>query len=100
MFKAGQSGNPAGRPKGVLNKKTKDHLAFLDRFLVEGRERFMEVFMRCRSDRAVLEAYLEALKHRLPKAESVSHVDLDNLGNLPEETIDQILELIEGVGKN
>ncbi len=43
-FEKGESGNPAGRPKGALNKKTKELRQMISDFLLENFEEVQKTF--------------------------------------------------------
>lgn len=85
LWKAGQSGNPKGRPKGNRNKLGE---AFLEALRNDFNEHGADAIQKCREDSPV--AYVRVLASILPK-------DLNVTINPMEELTDA--ELIERIGQ-
>jgi len=68
-FKKGQSGNPAGKPKGTLNKATRDVREAIARFAEGNAEQFAEWIVKvAETDPAkAADLYLKAIEYHIPK---------------------------------
>ncbi len=90
-FKPGQSGNPAGRPKGARSKLGE---AFLEKMLADFEEHGVSVIEAVRKDKP--DQYLKVVASILPKD---LNVNINNLDNLTDEQLTQrIRELGAALG--
>lgn len=69
-MKPGVSLNPAGRPKGSINKRTEKWLQLCDYLMDEGIERLMNA-MNTLEPKEYVEAYTKILNYIKPKLSSV-----------------------------
>ncbi|MFC2125404.1 hypothetical protein ACFLU5_11395 [Bacteroidota bacterium] len=65
-YRPGESGNPHGKPKGVLNKKSRQWLELHEYILNEGAERFIKYLEGC-SDEKFARHYISILEYFAPK---------------------------------
>jgi hypothetical protein len=66
-FKKGESGNPAGKPKGAKNKVTLEVKEKLAQFMETSFDEFVSSFNRIKRDDVKAKIYLEAAKLVLPR---------------------------------
>jgi hypothetical protein len=66
-FKVGQSGNPAGRPKGALHKTTVDVRQAIARFAQDNVEQMGEWLNAVEDPAKRLDLYLRAIEYHIPK---------------------------------
>lgn len=73
-FKKGQSGNPAGRKKGSLNKVNKDRKAFISYVLDLNKKGIVDVLNKLKETdpAAYLNALLKLLEYDTPKLNRVT----------------------------
>lgn len=93
-FEKGISGNPEGRPKGAVNKKTSELREMITDFLETNFEKIRKDFELLSSkERAKL--YCDLLQYGLPKLQSMQlETDFERL---PEDQLDRIItELKKG----
>ena len=69
-FKKGQSGNPNGRPRGAKNKATNELREWVERFLVDNRENFINDIKELDPEKRS-KVFLELLNYSLPKQQAV-----------------------------
>ncbi len=86
-WKPGQSGNPAGRPKGSRDALTKD---FIDAFATDFRDHGAKTIEKLRESDP--RAYLQLASHLVPKEAAIKVAHRD-------ETSDAFLQLLEGMNK-
>jgi hypothetical protein len=71
-FLPGQSGNPAGRKKGVVSTRTKIVQSFADAIVAGGTARFKKELNKLEGKQYV-DAYLTLLEYTLPKKARIEH---------------------------
>ena len=91
MFEKGQSGNPAGRPKGSVNKNTKELRELITNFLLENFEEMQQGFQQMPPAKKV-KVYTDLLKLALPRPKYSDELMLDKLTN---EQLDEMLERLK-----
>ncbi len=65
-FPKGKSGNPKGRPKGAVNKASKEVKEFISDFLTTNRDEFLQR-MEGLKDSEYVNAYLTMIEYAVPK---------------------------------
>ena len=76
LWRPGQSGNPAGRPRGSRNKLAEDFVAALHQdFTIHG----MDAIVRARQEDAI--GYIRVIAALLPKDVNLNHRNLDDLSD-------------------
>ena len=96
-FKKGQSGNPNGRPRGAKNKATNELREWVERFLVDNRENFINDIKELDPNERV-KFFLALLNYTLPKQQSVKaeindereQIVIANLSAESRETLEKI----------
>lgn len=88
LFKPGQSGNPAGKPKGTRNRLSEDFLRDLHE---DWRQHGQKVLAAARKQNP--SAYLKVIASIASK-EVVHHHFLDDLKMLSEEELERKLEFL------
>lgn len=91
MFQQGQSGNPSGRPKGAVNKTTKELREMITNFLLENFEEVQRSFKDLEPKQKV-KVYCDMLRFVLPRHKVVDEVGLERLSN---EELDEMLERLK-----
>lgn len=71
-FQKGKSGNPAGRKKGTVTKRTQIVQTFADAIVAGGTSRFKKEMSKL-TGRQYVDAYLTLLEYSLPKKARVEH---------------------------
>jgi len=87
-FEKGESGNPAGRPKGALNKTTRELRQMISDFLMENFEEIKETFKEMPPKEKV-KLYCDLLKFALPRLRPSDDLLLERLSD------DELNELFE-----
>lgn len=91
MFKPGQSGNPAGRPKGSANKMSEKLRETIAAFLDEKFEDVKNSFATLSASQKV-RYYVEFLQFTVPKLSAVS---VDEYSKLTDEELDEIINRLK-----
>lgn len=65
-YKKGQSGNPAGRPKGIKDKRTQQWEELMEYMVSEGSERAMQ-HLESLDGEQFFEAFMKILEYAKPK---------------------------------
>lgn len=91
MFTKGQSGNPAGRPKGSTNKTSEKLRETLAAFLDEKFEDVKTSFDALKPSQKV-RYYVEFLQFAVPKLSAVS---VDEYSSLTDEQLDEIIDRLK-----
>ena len=95
-FKPGQSGNPAGRPKGARSKLGE---AFLAAMLADWEEHGVSVIERVRLDKP--DVYLKVAASLLPRELNVRSDELDDLTDEQlEQRIRALLSMLRAQGQS
>lgn len=81
-FKPGQSGNPAGKPKGATNKDTSFIREVLIRFGGDNAEKLQGWLneVASKDPAKAFELYLKALEFGIPKLKAIEHSGKDGEG--------------------
>ena len=91
-FNKGNSGNPAGKPKGAKNKVTLQLRELITQFLEERFETIVIDFKKLEPKERV-KFYCDLLQFGLPKLQSVStEIDFEKL---TDEQLDEIIERLK-----
>lgn len=87
-FQEGQSGNPAGRPKGAKNKASDEVKAMVER-MITGNAGALEKTFKALKGKAKIKALTDLLPYVIPKQQSVSaSIDFENF---TDEQLDEII---------
>ena len=84
----GQTNNPAGRPKGAINKANRELREMIKDFLTENLENFQEEFDNL-DTKDKLKFIADILPYGLPKYQP-TEVEKENKGNPPLNVFQQI----------
>ena len=88
-YQKGQGGNPAGRPKGSVNKVTKPLRESITAFLDENFDEVIRIWKGMTPGRDKLNFYRDLLKYAVPTLSSVEQkTDFDSL---TDEQLDKII---------
>lgn len=84
-YQKGQSGNPAGRPKGAVNKASKDLRKSVTAFLQDNWEKVQRDFDKL-DPKDRLQFYEKMMQYGLPKLQSIEYVSdvekaIDSMGD-------------------
>lgn len=91
-FKKGNSGNPAGKPKGAKNKVTLQLRELITQFLEERFETIVSDFKKLEPKERV-KFYCDLLQFGLPKLQSTStEIEFEKL---TDEQLDEIIERLK-----
>ncbi|HUT43098.1 MAG TPA: DUF5681 domain-containing protein [Desulfobacterales bacterium] len=71
-FKPGQSGNPNGKPKGIMNRKSVEWIELHEYLLGEGLNRFAQL-LRDSDDDKFIKLYIQILEYFKPKQARIYH---------------------------
>ena len=92
-FEQGQSGNPAGRPKGSMNKARKELKEKITMFLLDNFEAVQEEFNKLEGKEKV-QFYCAMLPYGLAKVKPEPEINRDRL---TDEEINEIYEKLKYV---
>ena len=69
MFAPGKSGNPSGRPPGIVDKRVSTAREAIARFVDDNAPRLLEWLDRIAEDnpKAAFEAYMSVVEYHIPK---------------------------------
>lgn len=87
LYKPGQSGNPAGRPKGSRNKLGE---AFLEKLLEDFEAEGTAAIVKCRTEKP--DAYLKVIASILPK-----ELKITNESDLSDEQLVERIRQLDSV---
>ncbi|HXB12780.1 MAG TPA: DUF5681 domain-containing protein [Bacteroidia bacterium] len=90
-FEKGESGNPAGRPKGALNKKTKELRQMISDFLLENFEEVQKAFKEL-PPKEKAKLYCDLLSFALPRLRPCDDLLLERLS---DEELNELLEKLQ-----
>lgn len=91
QFKKGNSGNPAGRPKGTPNKATATVKKLVANFLFDNFEKFTQEAANLEG-KEFCAVYLKLIDFELPKLSR--QATAVNFSDLSEQEAEQVLELL------
>ena len=91
MFTKGQSGNPAGRPRGSTNKVSEKLRESLSAFLDAEFERVKNDFTLLKPYQRV-KFYIEFLQYTLPKLQSIT---VDEFENMTDADLDEVVRRLK-----
>src|ERR1700722_2769502 len=92
-FEKGESGNPAGRPKGSLNKTAKDLRQMISDFLVENFEEVQKSFKEI-PPKEKIKVYCHLLAFAVPKLRPSDELMLERLS---DEELNELFEKLKEV---
>lgn len=90
-FEKGESGNPAGRPKGSFNKTTKELRQMISDFLMENFEEVQQTFKELPPKEKV-KLYCDLLSFALPRLRPVDETVLERLS---DQELDELFEKLK-----
>ena len=90
-FEKGESGNPAGRPKGSLNKTAKDLRQMISDFLVENFEEVQKCFKELPPKEKV-KTYCHLLAFAVPKLRPSDELMMERL---TDQELDELYEKLK-----
>ena len=90
-FEKGESGNPAGRPKGSFNKTTKELRQMISDFLLENFEEIQQTFKELPPKEKV-KLYCNLLAFALPRLKPVDETVLERLS---DQELDELFEKLK-----
>lgn len=90
-FEKGESGNPAGRPKGSLNKTAKDLRQMITDFLVENFEEVQKCFNEI-PPKEKIKVYCKLLAFALPKLRASDELMMERL---TDQELDELFEKLK-----
>ena len=88
-LKKGQTNNPAGRPKGSINKANKELREMIKDFLTENLENFQEEFANL-DTKDKLKFIADILPYGLPKYQPAEMEKKENNVKVPDNIFQQI----------
>ena len=90
----GKTNNPNGRPKGIPNQITAEQRQWLNKFLTDQRQDFVECYELVPPDKRC-SLYLKAMEYILPRPQQVTiDTEIKQLENLLQSAPDQFIEKI------